>query len=205
MENNILTSQRRGILIDRLWYGKSEIGHSFWNIHDHIDAYAALLSSLNLTTQSPKPILIGHSYGWPIVAGMALRDGNNLWWVISIAWTFDPELEKVYWISHWIKYQPLKLLSWPMIRVANNEKLVHAESLKTLTGWNSITVPVHLYHWTADSIVPYWNMQYALDQLPKATTESFVLTGKDHPLQFTDPKLFWEAITHMQQVLITSP
>lgn len=181
----------RFIVVDRLWYWRSNRWQSEGDIGIHAAMYWELLDVVDLTDV----IVLWHSYGWPIALLMQRDHPDKIRWSIIVSWAVDPELEKVFGVSYLIKHKPLKRLIWPMLRVANDEKLSHATSLeKNMENLEVITTPTIIIHGTEDSLVPYENTQFLLDRISPNLTTLIPIIWADHPLHFTHPQDIAQAL-----------
>ena len=189
-----LHSWYRFIIMDRIGYGKSALWQSEKSIKTHSDIYMQLLDPL-WDLWEDRPLVVWHSYGATIALKMVMDYSDKLLGGVVVSGAVDPEHERVFAISHLIKYQPFKFLSWPIFRVANDEKLAHVASLQSeVQNFDDIAVPVHVIHGTADSIVPYENAEYMKQNISEEYLLFTSLEWKDHPLHMSDPEIFVEAI-----------
>lgn len=185
----------RFILFDRLGYAGSQIGKSVKSIKEHSDSTMGLLKKIWITKDA-NPLIVWHSYGATIALKMAMDYSEEIAWAVVVSGAVDPDHETVFAISHLIKRQPLKFLSWPMFWVANDEKLAHVDSLRNeVQNYEDISIPVQVIHGTADSIVPYENFEYMKKNIPTERWDFVSLEGKDHALHMSDPEVFVKAIT----------
>jgi len=194
LEVDSLHTWFRFIIPDRIWYGRSET----WDAELSIKAHSDVLMELLLAIQHDDerlPIIVGHSYGASIAAKMVMDYSDSLMWSIVASGALDPDNERVFAISHLIKYWPFTRLVGPMIDVTNNEKLAHSESLRTeVQNYQDISKPFHVIHGTEDSLVPYINVQYMQDRVPTEYRYHTAVEWANHPLQFTNPKILAESI-----------
>ena len=184
----------RFVLVDRVGYGRSETGRSLESIQQHSDIYMQLLGSVADPDQD-LPLVVWHSYGATIAMKMIMDHSDQLAGAIVVSGALDSSLEKVFAISHLIKYQPFKFLSGPMFWVTNDEKLSHVQSLETeVQNYQDIQKPVTVIHGTHDSIVPYGNFAYMQERVPTPYFNGVTLTWANHALHITDPVVFVDAI-----------
>lgn len=191
-----LLDTHRAIVIDRLGYWKSAPWVAVTDITTQSSAYTHLLQTLSSgSVVSSKPLLIWHSYWGPIAFEMALEMNNNISWVLSLASAVDPATEKQFLISPYIRSKVAKWLLGNMIWVANEEKFTHKKELQASTWRDQISVPVHAYHGSLDSIVPYASLLYLNNLFAQHPAyRSVTLTWLDHALQFTHPDMIVQAI-----------
>lgn len=194
LEDKRLHEGYRFILVDRPGYWWSGAWKSIKSIKTHSDILMELLEEIWID-ETNKPMVVGHSYGATIALKMTMDHSDKLSSAIVVSWAVDPDHERVFAISHLIKRQPFKFLSWPLFRVANDEKLAHVESLRNeVQNYEDIAIPVTVIHGTSDSIVPFENYTYMQSKIPDPRWIFISLEGKDHALHMTDPVVFVDAI-----------
>lgn len=194
LEDERLHTWYRIVVVDRLGYGRSELGHSEKSIRMHSDIIMELVQELDSNNET-LPLIVGHSYGGSIALKISMDYADRISGALVVSWAVDPDHEKVFSISHVIKYQPLKFLIWPMLRVANDEKLSHVASLSNEVQWfDTITKPVIVLHGTSDSIVPYANAEYMQNNIPAEYMTLVPLEWLDHPIHFSHPELIVDEI-----------
>lgn len=200
----------RVVILDRLWYGRSDVGTSYTSISDHANAYMQLLTSLDLDPQTPI-YLAGHSYGGPIVARMLadysrMRVWDRLFslaWGVIASWAVDPEHEVVFPISYIVDLPIIRRLIWPLLRVTNDEKLSHADSLSRDLSpeiVSQISVPTIVVHSRDDTLVPFPNALYLTDQIKHPYVYLRAYDDIGHPIQYTHPWVIVDAIEELRQV-----
>ena len=175
----------RLIVVDRLWYGRSGMGYPVTSIQDQSDSIFALIDALGLEQVT----VAGHSYGGPIVADILMRWWEEISWWLIFAGAVDPEYEKIFGISQYVDFLPMKFLMWPMLRSANREKLTHVDELTLLTARDTIQKPMRVVHGTADSLVPHENLSYMQERVGHQYISVRSLEWVDHPMQFNQPTI----------------
>ncbi len=183
----------RFILIDRFWYGNSWRGKAEVSILAQSKAYHKVLEELDLLDK--KAINIGISYWWTISAKMAELYNDIRWGTILLAAAVDPDHEVVFWISHRVKYQPLKFLIAPWLRVSNDEKLSHVEMLqKEMWTYENVDHPVLIVHSKDDPLVPIDNIEILVSQIDEQHLEVWELEWNVHAMQFSRVDIIKDAI-----------
>lgn len=195
MGNQEIYDIYRIIAVDRLWYGRSGIGSPVTSIQTQSESIFALLDMLDIQ----KAAVLWHSYGGPIVAKMLMEWWDRLVWWLIFAGAVDPEHEKVFPISYYIDWLPMKLLMWPMLWSANREKLTHVSELEKLDNWGQIDLPVRVVHGTADSLVPYINALYMQEKVSEEYFSLRTLEWADHPIHFSMPEMIVEEMMNFRR------
>ena len=142
--------------VDRPGYGYSNFGNEMTSITDQANLMSALIDQYQLKNV----IVVGASYGGPLVARMAILN-ENIKAVVMISPAIDPKQEKQIWASRLTQWRLTRWLVPTSYRVAGDEKTVHANELTKLeSDWKKVTVPVTHIHGTLDDVVPFGNTEY---------------------------------------------
>ena len=108
------------ISVDRPGYGKSGLGQSVISIEEQSAMIAPILDA----NKSGKPaILVGHSYGGPVIARMAMDYPEKVGALILLAPAIDPEHEKLFLINYPANWKVFRWMVPAVWRVSNDEKL----------------------------------------------------------------------------------
>ena len=145
------------ITVDRLGFGFTTPVRS----EASLEQQAAAIRPLVESDDGRRSILVGWSYGGPMIARAAVDFPDQIAGLIIVAGALDPELEKVKW------YQRLGCV-WPITRflrdswrIANEELIpLRGELEKMAEGLQSVTAPVHILHGKRDQLVPFANAAY---------------------------------------------
>jgi len=163
---------------DRFGFGQSGPGIVETSIEKQALSLMPLLDQDD--PQSPV-ILVGHSYGGPIVARMAMTRDPRIKSVIILAGPANPELEAAKWfhiVGEW------DLVSWliPTVwRTANREILSLQSELKKMESlWSKITASVVILQGDADKLVNPRNADFMKENIPGAV--AYRLPGIGHIL-----------------------
>ncbi len=189
------TLQKRFSMLapDRLGYGGSQRG----GVERSLGLQAKAIAELIKEHFSHRPaILVGHSFGGPIAAKLALMYPRLVEGVVFVASSIDPNLEKAFW------YQKLGLN--PFIRnlipnslsVCNEEILALQDELVDLSlellNW---TLPVAVVHGTKDALVPVENVDFIKNMIVSdLIMHSEILQNADHSLPWKNSAAIIEAI-----------
>ncbi|MEO1021213.1 MAG: alpha/beta hydrolase [Bacteroidota bacterium] len=186
------------ISLDRPGFGKSGAGNPERSLIKQAASVALLLDEY----KDKKTILIGHSYGGPVVARMAIDFPDLVDGVILVAGSIDPNLEKTKWFQIPIHY---KILSWvvPKPLYSSNEEIM---ALKTeledmMPLWENITQPVSIIQGGKDRLVPAGNAEFGKSMLTNATVNMVELPDMDHFVPWSHPNLIIDQIKWQLQTL----
>jgi pimeloyl-ACP methyl ester carboxylesterase len=192
LKDSTLADNTHMISVDRPGHGYSGFGQAMVSIERQA---AALKYLLEKNGAKPKPILVGHSFGGPIVARLAMDYPDLVGGLILAAPAVDPENEKIWWISYpanWKLFRWMVPRSW---RVTNGEKLAHIEELKKMKPlWSKVTVPTTVIHGEKDKLVPVENAFFVQEQLVNAPVTTVLEPKMNHLIPWNRPELIKEAI-----------
>ncbi|MGD1894976.1 MAG: alpha/beta fold hydrolase [Cyclobacteriaceae bacterium] len=127
LKDSTLTKNAHLISVDRPGHGYSDFGNTMVSTEPQA---AALKHLLEQNSAHSKPILVGHSFGGPIVARFAMDYPDLVGALILAAPAVDPANEKIWWVSYpadWKLFRWMVPRSW---RVTNDEKLAHIGELR---------------------------------------------------------------------------
>ena len=149
--------------IDRPGYGGSGHGDSETSLDRQADEVAALIDQ----NHSGLPaILVGHSFGGPVVARVAMALPDRIAGVIFVASSVDPSLEKTKWFQYPANWWPIKYLIPADLRVCNEEILtLKVELEKMEKQWRQISAQVAVVQGMDDDLVPKENVDFILAHL----------------------------------------
>lgn len=145
--------------VDRPGFGESNRGLVERSLKKQAEMIASLIGRKN---SNEKIILVGHSFGGPIVSRMAMDFPDKISDIVILAGDLDPNLETTQWYQYpadWF------LFSWliPLDLVVANREIMAAKPQleEMLPGWNRITQGVTLIQGTDDDLVPSGNADFA--------------------------------------------
>ncbi len=178
-----LISKVNIISVDRPGYGYSDYGSFVTSLKRQAEAIQAVIDAV---CKNNKILIVGHSYGGPIVLQMAIDNPNSYTAILLLAPAIDPKSEKEVKIASLGIHPLTRWLLTPAWRVASAEKLSHVSELEQLEPQLSkISIPVFLMHGTKDSLVPYENVEFAKEKIDPKLLEIMTLEGVDHFLPWT--------------------
>jgi len=188
----LLLEKARLVAVDRLGFGESQPG----KVEPSLEKQAAsLLPLLKSLSAGGKPILVGHSYGGPVIARMAMDDPELVGGLVMVAPSIDPGLERLRWYNHIASW---RLLSWmvPKDMLTSNREILplHQELEAMLSGWNHITAPLILIQGDDDKLVPRGNADFAARMLPEEQVQLERIPGAGHFVLWEQPELTIRAV-----------
>lgn len=185
----------RLIAPDRPGYGFSDYGRSF----ARVDEEAAFLQTFIDSVAPDGPLVIaGSSYGGSVAVPLAIRNAHRMRGLLLISASLQPGAEKIYGITPIIRDYKLRLLVPRLLRMPNDEKLAHYESLAAIRGWEAIRCPVYILHGEADKLVYFSNAEYARQKLENARVTLVPFPGIGHTINWKMP----DTVRHYLRQLI---
>ncbi len=187
-----MVEQMRLIAVDRPGFGKSGFGKTEKDLKKQAEAISPILKKYQ---NGKKIILVGHSYGGPLIARLAMDYPDLVRGLVFLAPSIDPELEKTKWFQYPADWFWLRWIV-PRAVVVSNQEIMHLkgdlEKMRPL--WQQIKCPVIYIHGDKDSLVPIANMDFAKKMLVNASVEFIKIPDTDHFIPWTHEKLVKEAI-----------
>jgi pimeloyl-ACP methyl ester carboxylesterase len=148
--------------LDRPGYGYSNYGRSEIDLHKQAQAIRHIVANY----PQKKVILIGHSYGGPIIGKYAMDDAKSLKGIVMLAPVNDPENEPMFWFAHFGRWKLTRWMIPGSLRVSADEKFSHAEELaKIADDWVRIGVPVVHIHGYKDKLAPPVNIDFSKERI----------------------------------------
>ncbi len=175
--DTVLKEKARMVTIDRLGYGYSDYG----NAEPSIATHAAMVKHIVDQFPAQQVLLVGHSYGGPIVAKCAMDHPDQIASVIMLAPVNDPENEQIFTVSYFSKWKVTKWMLPKALQVAGVEKFSHATALADIAeGWRTLQVPITHIHGKKDNIAPFINMEFSKQQIPADYLTAIELEEGNH-------------------------
>lgn len=168
------------VAVDRPGYGYSDFGR----VEPSVVRQAELLQPLiDRYKSSPYLIVVGSSYGGSVSARLAMNNPGVIDQVVFVSSALGPGLERTYDISYLVDLEPIKSLTPPLLRLANDEKLAHRKALEAiLPDWPRITSGITMLHGLRDELVYPTNVAFARKQLRNAQFKEFILPDSRHDI-----------------------
>jgi pimeloyl-ACP methyl ester carboxylesterase len=184
LADSLLRRRARLITIDRPGYGYSNYGQS----EPSFAAQAAAVGAVLNRYPAQKAVLVGHSYGGPVIAQAALDDPAPITALLLLAPVIDPDSEPAPWyagFSRWRATRPMLSKAW---QVSGDEKFAHVEELRRLQPrWRELTVPIVHIHGASDFLAPpEENMAFSRRHIPEAQLKIVELPNTNHFIPWTD-------------------
>lgn len=197
LEHSEYYNQFNLIALDRVGYGMS----SGYEGEPSLEEQAASIKELCIPSKGGrKPILIGHSLGGPIVIKSAIDYSQNLEGVISVAGSFNPDLEFNEFYRGIFKVFPINILFNRELQASNDELFTHRLELENMENdWEKIQCKVAILQGSKDVLVDPKNFDFAAQKLKNKNAYLLMIPNEDHFIPFTRPEPIFKAIEMIQQ------
>lgn len=195
LKDRDLLNHAQLVSVDRPGYGFSGFGKVEPSIHKQAEHLGPLIERYT----GRKIILVGSSYGGPVVARLGMLYPEAIQGLVFISASLAPGREKVYRVSHWMKRKWLGWMFPRVLRTATIEKLYHETALREIEpDWEKIRSEVVLFHGTADALIYPDNATYARNKLSAAKrVELRFVDAVGHTIVYDRPQLVKEALISM--------
>lgn len=143
----------------------------------------ALLPILEMDRSGRGAILMGHSYGGPVIARAAMDYTELVGGLVFVATTADPELSGPRWYNYLSFWWPEFILGERLMGANDEIMAVRAQLEEMLTGWENLTMPALIVQGDEDSLVYPGNADFLHEKLvnsrllPRPGGDHFILWG----------------------------
>jgi len=188
-----LTKVAQMVAVDRPGYGYSGFGKAERSLEKQALALKPILEKYRKT----KAVLVGHSFGGPVIARAAMDFPELVDGLVVVAGSIDPSLEPRHWWQKPLDWIPIRWMLPPTGKVSNEEILPLPEELeKMLPFWEKITCPVTVIQGMKDELVEPGNAEFARKMLVNsARLDMDTIQGKGH-------FILWTMKDHIAQKII---
>ena len=157
----------------------------------------ALQPLLKRDTSGRGAILMGHSYGGPVIARTAMNYPELVSGLVFVASTGDPRLSGPRWYNRIAVILP-KFLLGAQLKGANKEIMpLKAQLLDMLPLWKNITLPVLIVQGDKDKLVDPDNALFLQKQLVNSKVTTLHRPGAGHFVLWEQSDLISNAILEM--------
>ena len=195
LKDSKLTEKAQVVAVDRPGFGYSGFGKT----ERSLDKQALVFEEILRRHRSEKTILVGHSFGGPVIARLAAEFPNLIHGMVMVAGSISPDLEPREW---WRKPADFFLIRWltpSALRVCNQEILpLYLELEKMLPLWEKITCPVTVFQGVEDNLVPKENADFAKKMLVNSDSVKIeMIEGGNHFILWSLQDLIVEEIVRL--------
>lgn len=193
LKDTFLLKHCQLMAVDRPGFGETAKGGA----EDELSQQAAALLPI-LQRQKQPVVLIGHSYGGPVIVQAAINYPQYVKGLVVVAGSVAPDLEPSNWYRYPLKYTPLRWLMPSFFRSSNDELLpLEKELNKMLPDWKKIRCPVVVVQGGKDVLVHPGNAKFIQQQLPQVKVTTIWKENMNHFVPWSDPDLIVEGIKRL--------
>ncbi len=143
----------------------------------------ALRPILEMDRSGRGAILMGHSYGGPVIARAAMDYNELVGGLVFVAATADPELSGPRWYNYFSFWWPEFVLGDRLMGANDEIMAVQPQLAEMLPRWESLTMPALIVQGDEDSLVHPQNADFLRERLvnsrwlPRPGGDHFILWG----------------------------
>lgn len=185
LSDSMLLAKAQLVAIDRPGYGYSGYGKSEPSIEKQTEAVCKIVG---MFPKASKVILVGHSYGGPIVAKCAMMHPEKFAAAIMLAPVNDPASEKVFWYANFARWTLTRWMLSKALRVSGDEKFAHIAELKKMQNdWSHIAIPiVHIHGMKDKNLAPTSNIEFSKTHINPNFLKLIILPEASHFIPWSD-------------------
>ena len=178
MQDSSLLKKVHLVAVDRPGFGYSNLGKAQRSLKMQAKAFLPILEKY----RANKTILVGHSFGGPVISRMAMDFPDLINGLVIVAGSIDPDLEPNEWWRKPLNWRILRWLLPKALRVCNQEILpLEGELRKMMPLWEKIKMPVTIIQGELDNLVPKGNADFAKKMLVNSEKVKIeIIEGGNH-------------------------
>lgn len=175
LSDSLLQSKFNMVAYDRIGYNYNDQN----NVQESIKFERSHLQDVIKNTNANKSILVGYSYGGPIV--LSVKEKVNK--IVLLAPAVYSKVEPMPWVLNFYKWKLTRWLVPTIWKQASKEKLSHLKDLRNFeNNWKSTQNKIISIHGTKDWIVPLLNSKFLEEQFPQDQFTLITLKDAGHNL-----------------------
>ncbi|MEL6867271.1 MAG: alpha/beta fold hydrolase [Bacteroidota bacterium] len=192
LADTILSRHATLIAVDRPGFGFSDFGQSLPDLHQQSLVMAPIIERF----REQKIILVGHSYGGPLVARMGIDFAGEVDALVMVAPSISPELEPKIWWRKIFDWWGLRWLVPKSLKVCNQEIMpLKQDLMDMLPDWEKITARAVVVQGEKDKLVPKGNADFAEKMLVNSESVNIrMIEGGNHFVLWSEMGLIREEI-----------
>lgn len=152
----------------------------------------ALRPILEMDRSGRGAILMGHSYGGPVIARAAMDYTELVGGLVFVATTADPELSGPRWYNYVSYWWPEFVLGDRLMGANDEIMAVRSQLEEMLPRWKNLTMPALIVQGDEDTLVYPENADFLHEQL--ANSRLLPRPGGDHFILWGDMPVIRDAI-----------
>ncbi|MCY3566947.1 MAG: alpha/beta fold hydrolase [Gammaproteobacteria bacterium] len=152
----------------------------------------ALRPILEMDRSGRGAILMGHSYGGPVIARAAMDYTDLVGGLVFVATTADPEMSGPRWYNYISFWWPEFLLGDRLMGANDEIMAVQSQLKEMLPRWENLTMPALIVQGDEDTLVHPENADFLQERL--ANSRLLPRPGGDHFILWGDMPVIRDAI-----------
>jgi len=181
-KDSTLNTKANILSYDRIGYGINNAG----NVQGSIAFELEILHDLIKEIPPEKIVLIGYSYGGPVV----LASPKKYKYKVSLASSISGDLEPMFWMLNFYKWKLTRPLIPNLLKAAAKEKYAHLTDLPNYDDkWSISQSPIINIQGDKDWIVPYENSKILQNTIDANKFRMVTIDGGGHELIWSDFEL----------------
>ncbi len=191
-KDSLINTKANILGYDRIGYGVNNAG----KVNGTIAFELEILHDVTKDIPPEKIILIGYSYGGPVV----LASPKHYKYKVSLASSISADLEPMFWVLKLYKWKLTRPLLPALLIAASVEKYAHLSDLpKYDDKWDISPTHVVNIHGDEDWIVPYKNATILKNKMDENKFTMVTIKGGGHELIWSDFTLIKNEILKILQ------
>ncbi len=201
MTHKHLVNKFQIFVLDRPGYGYSGFGEPVTSIRQQSEMIRPILDSLRSSRN--QVIVLGVSYGGPIAARLAADYPDLVDGLVLGAPAIAPGEEKVYLISHLMRYSMTNWIFPKVLNVATAEKFSHRKELEEMQHiWANLTKPIIYVQGENDELVYTSNAKFIEKKAVKVPfLKIMMIPGQPHFLAIPQKDLLATSVLEMLDII----
>ncbi|MCB1191635.1 MAG: alpha/beta hydrolase [Leptospiraceae bacterium] len=192
MIDKSLLSKYQLISLDRPGFGKSQKGKPVIELKKQAEVIHGIIRYLGIRVPV---ILVGHSYGGPVVVRTAVDYPEEIGKLVLVAASVSPDLEVIEWYQKVANWRFVRWILPSFLDVSNQEILpLKKELLEMIPLWKQIRIPVVIIQGDDDSLVPPGNAYFAKEKLIHSEVKFIMVKDLNHFVPWKRPDLIMNSI-----------
>ena len=193
LDDDELAAKAHLVAIDRPGYGGSGRGKPERSLEVQAGVFRPVLERAR--AEGRRTILVGHSYGGPVIARAAVDFPELIDALILVSPSIDPDLEDLPWYQYVGNWFFVRWAVPAMLDVSNQEVLALERELRDMeSSWKDIRMPVTVIQGGSDTLVHPGNADFAERVFVNAPLELVLPADANHFIPWTHPRLMRDAI-----------
>ena len=190
LKDTLLLNRFHLLAVDRPGFGFSADNGAEATLKAQAEALLPILKK-----QRQPVVLVGHSYGGPVIVQAAIDYPQYVKALVVVAGSVAPDLEPSNWYRYPLHYPPLRWVIPSFFRSSNDELLpLKAELTKMSPDWSKIRCPAVIVQGEKDVLVPADNARFAVKKLRHVRVTTIMKDDMNHFVPWSDPDLIVEGI-----------